>query len=208
MKDAIDIKALKENFNRDGFIVLRDYLSSLEVSELRDHAKPLVERLIQSRQNTDHSTNLLKSLHRHDNWLQSQLDNGRHVPLVQQLAEMELRGCSVAWFDRSDGEITGVPPHFDVLRGQGSINAGVTVWVALDLVNKNNGCLHYLRGSHKEIYPDQIFVEGVEIDAEDVSQVEVKPGDVVIHNALTLHWSGGNISGMPRRAVSYFYRNF
>jgi hypothetical protein len=144
----IDVHALKENFNCNGFIVLRDYLSLTELNELRDHALPLIKRLAQSRQTTGQYSNLLKSLHRHDLWFQGQLDNGRHVSLVQQLLGTEMVGCSVAWFDRPVGEATGVPPHVDVQRGEGNINKGITIWLALDLVNRNIGCLHYLRGSH------------------------------------------------------------
>jgi phytanoyl-CoA hydroxylase len=129
------------------------------------------------------------------------------VSLVQQLLGTEMVGCSVAWFDRPVGEATGVPPHVDVQRGEGNINKGITIWLALDLVNRNNGCLHYLRGSHEETHPNQIFITDIETDSDDVVQVEVNPGDAVIHNALTVHWSGGNKSDMPRRAISYFYRN-
>ena len=67
--------------------------------------------------------------------------------------------------------------------------------------------MHYLRGSHEETHPNQNFITDIETDSDDVVQVEVNPGDAVIHNALTVHWSGGNKSDMPRRAISYFYRN-
>jgi phytanoyl-CoA hydroxylase len=203
----IDVDALKENFNCNGFIVLRDYLSLTELNELRDRALSLIKRLEQSGQTTGQYSNLLKSLHRHDPWFQSQLDNGRHVPLVQQLLGTQIVGCSVAWFDRPVGEATGVSPHVDVQRGEGNTNKGITIWLALDLVNKSNGCLHYLRGSHKEIHHNKFFITDIETDSNDAVQVEVNPGDAVIHNALTVHWSGGNKSDMPRRAISYFYRN-
>ena len=198
----IDVHALKENFNCNGFIVLRDYLSLTELNELRDHALPLIKRLEQSGQTTRQYSNLLKSLHRHDLWFQGQLDNGRHVPLVQQLLGTEMVGCSVAWFDRPVGEATGVPPHVDVQRGEGNTNKGITIWLALDLVNRNNGCLHYLRGSHEETHPNQIFITDIETDSDDVVQVEVNPGDAAIHNALTVHWSCGDKSDMRRRAAS------
>ena len=81
----IDVHALKENFNCNGFIVLRDYLSLTELNELRDHALPLIKRLEQSGQTTRQYSNLLKSLHRHDLWIQGQLDNGKHVTVVQKL---------------------------------------------------------------------------------------------------------------------------
>ena len=55
----IDVDALKENFNCNGFIVLRDYLSLTELNELRDRALPLIERLVESGQTAGQYSNLL-----------------------------------------------------------------------------------------------------------------------------------------------------
>ena len=33
----------------------------------------------------------------------------------------------------------------------------------------------------------------------------VQPGDAVVHNSLTVHWSGPNPTDRPRGAVSFFY---
>lgn len=202
---AQDDAALKSNFERDGFIVLKNYLDPGELQELRDRAVPLAQKLLlKEGSKSDKYKNLIKSLHRHDNWFKEHLASGRHVALMRHLLGNEVHGASAAWFDRPEGESTGVEPHVDAIPDP-QWNAGGTIWFALDQVNKSNGCVHYLRHSHKNNYPAVIPIPGIDTDSDEVFVAELNPGDIVIHHALTVHWSGGNRSGQPRRAVSYFY---
>ena len=43
-------------------------------------------------------------------------------------------------------------PHVDALGRDDDSKEGVTIWFPLDPVNVKNGCLHYLRGSHRKRY--------------------------------------------------------
>ena len=200
-----DFEALKAQYDRDGFVVLRGYLSEAEVSELRDHAVPLASAILAKQDNDGRYRNLLKSLNRHDEWFDDKLNNGKHLPLVRYLVDDDVFGASAAWFDRPEGQTEGLDPHVDAIGRERDSDAGATIWFALDPVNVGNGCLHYLRGSHKKVYPRKIPIPGIDTDSDDACAVELEPGDAVIHNALTVHWSGGNTTGLPRRAVSYFY---
>jgi hypothetical protein len=172
----LDFDAIKRDYERDGFMVLPGYLSETEVSELRDRAIPLADAIMKKEGNSGKFRNLLKSLHRHDDW-----------------------------FDRPEGETQGLGPHVDALGRDKEPDAGATIWFALDSANVGNGCLHYLRGSQRNSYPDEIPIPGIDTESKDAFAAELEPGDAVIHNALTVHWSGGNTTGLPRRAVSYFY---
>ncbi len=201
----IDLDAVRDDYERDGFVVLPGYLSEAEVNELRDHAIPLADKVMKKEGSKGRFRNLLKSLHRHDDWFDEQLNEGKHVPLIRYLLNDDIHGASAAWFDRPEGETQGLDPHVDALGRDKEPDAGATIWFALDSVNVGNGCLHYLRRSHKNEYPDEIPIPGIDTESEDAIAVELEPGDAVIHNALTVHWSGGNSTGRPRRAVSYFY---
>jgi len=200
-----DFDAIKRDFDRDGFVVLPGYLSVAEVEELRNRAVPLAQELMKTEGDTGRFRNILKSLHRHDDWFDEQLNDGRHVPLIRYLLNDDVHGASAAWFDRPEGETQGVDPHVDALRRGNEPDAGATIWFALDPVNTENGCLYYLRGSHKNAYPGGILISGIDIESEDAIAAELNSGDAVIHNALTVHWSGANTTGLPRRAVSFFY---
>jgi len=202
---GLDLEAIKQDYERDGFLILRAYLSDSELAALRDHAFPLASALMTREVHGTRFRNLLKTLHKYDDWFDEQLRNGRHVPLIRHLMNDDVYGASAAWFDRPQGETEGLDPHVDALGRDKEPDAGATIWFALDSANVGNGCLHYLRGSHKNGYPDEIPIPGINTDSQDAFAAELDPGDAVIHNALTVHWSGGNTTGLPRRAVSYFY---
>ena len=90
---------------------------------------------------------------------------------------------------------------------------GLTMWVALDDADVGNGCLHYLRGSHRggERQPAD-FVKGATQPRRDdlpplhiageIAALEARAGDLLIHDPLVLHMSPPNISARPRRAWS------
>jgi phytanoyl-CoA hydroxylase len=200
-----EFDALKAEFDRDGFVVLRGYLDEAEVGELRERAISLANTLMKTEGNRSKYRNQLKSMHRHDDWFAKLLSRGEHVPIMRHFLNGEVFGASAAWFDRPEGETEGLDPHVDAVGPNKSPDAGATIWFALDRVNAGNGCLHYLRGSHRNKYADDIWISGIDTESEDVFAAELEPGDAVIHNALTVHWSGGNTTGKPRRAVSCFY---
>ena len=196
---------LKDDYDRDGFAIMRGYLSDTELFDLRARAIPLANRLLAEDGDDVVFRNLLKSLNKHDEWFDKQLREGRHVPLINHLMDGKAVGASAAWFDRPKGEQTGVEPHVDAIGEHKTAGAGATIWFALDPVDVENGCVHYLRGSQNNNYPFETWVPGVDKQSQDAFAAELDPGDAVIHSANTVHWSGGNKTGRSRRAVTYFY---
>lgn len=200
-----DVDETKKRYDDDGFVILRNCLGMSEVAALRERAVPLADRLFRAHGNHSTYRNVLKSLQRVDPWFEEQLNAGPHVPLIKHLLNDDVVGASAAWFDRPEGEVQGFKPHVDVIGSYREPDAGATIWFALDRADTKNGCLHYLRGSHKAGHRDGSFVHDIDHESADVFAAQLNPGDAIIHSALTVHWSGGNESGAPRRAVSYFY---
>ena len=97
------------------------------------------------------------------------------------------------------------------------------VWIPLDPSTKSNGAMQYVRGSHKwgETFAPNLFISQTPIaEAEhpklpdiegnledyDIVTIEANPGDVIIHDVMTVHGSGANMSpDQNRRAVSLRY---
>lgn len=202
-----ELSTLKADYDRDGFVLLPGFLSAAEVSELRARAMPLAAGLMKAERPRAEFRNVLKSLHRHDAWFEDQLNAGKHLPLLRCLLEGEVVGVSAAWFDRPKGAAEGIKPHIDAVGGRWTPTMGATIWIALDFVNVGNGCLHYLRGSQARQHSGALWVSDIDTASDDVFAAELAPGDAVIHSAVTVHWSGGNTTGAPRRAVSYFYHS-
>jgi ectoine hydroxylase-related dioxygenase (phytanoyl-CoA dioxygenase family) len=91
--------------------------------------------------------------------------------------------------------------------------AHLTCWIGLDDSTVDNGCVHYVPGSHKwNLLPitglagDMNAIRNV-LNAEQWEQfqkpvaVELKAGECVFHHPLTVHGSFENRTERPRRAV-------
>jgi len=74
----------------------------------------------------------------------------------------------------------------------------ITCWTALDDATVENGCMHYLAGSHKLGVLDHEPIPGTPhrtpkgVDLGEAVAVPIQAGGVILHHALVLHFSPGN----------------
>lgn len=104
--------------------------------------------------------------------------------------------------------------HLDVPYWSFTAADAITIWIALDDASVANGCLHYVPGSHKaqkfgnvpigrelgalfEVYPEWGAVPPV--------PCPVPAGGAVLHNGLTFHGAGANMTPGRRRAMTCAY---
>jgi len=89
----------------------------------------------------------------------------------------------------------------------------LTCWIALDDCDRDNGCLHYIPGSHRwSLLPMPEIAGSLEeirqnLNPEQQRQfdhpeaIEISAGEACFHHPLTLHGSDENRSDRPRRAM-------
>lgn len=89
----------------------------------------------------------------------------------------------------------------------------VSIWVALDESVPENGCMWYVRGSHKlPLRPHSPTSDGKNIQCDcsenepGATAVPMSPGEGVAHAGGTLHYSRGNTTDWVRRAYILNYR--
>lgn len=86
-----------------------------------------------------------------------------------------------------------------------------TIWMPLDNVTIENGCMQYVPGSHKlDVLPhhhinNDAAVHGLEIDDPDQWQTKavacpIPAGGASLHASYMLHCAGSNQTAIPRRA--------
>lgn len=85
----------------------------------------------------------------------------------------------------------------------------LTTWIALDEANIENGCLHFVPGSHDSIKTIRVggktafygayFEMDYKVDESKVVPMELKPGQFVIFSERCIHGSPGNKSKDKRR---------
>jgi ectoine hydroxylase-related dioxygenase (phytanoyl-CoA dioxygenase family) len=90
--------------------------------------------------------------------------------------------------------------------------AHITCWIGLDDATKENGCLHYIPGSHRwELLPitglagDMNAIQSVLSSEQKAAikpvAIELKKGEASFHHPLMVHGSYENRTDRPRRAT-------
>ncbi len=138
---------------------------------------------------------------------------GPHLPLMQQLIARDI--C--LWFtqfvtklpdgDASRGEF---PWHQDNGYIPVEPATNVTIWIALDDVNEENGCVYVQPQSHKlglldhKKKSEDSWHLKVTVEGEGVPAI-LRAGEAVVFTGLTLHRSKFNRTDKPRRALFLEY---
>jgi len=74
----------------------------------------------------------------------------------------------------------------------------VTMWLALDHVDEENGCVRYVHGSHEWGMRPHGRTQTIALPAA--------PGDLLVHHCMTIHRADGNQSATrSRRALGLIY---
>lgn len=88
----------------------------------------------------------------------------------------------------------------------------VTLWIALDDATVENGCVHFIKGSHRwgrvrhhQAREGRSILLEAEASADLSHPIEVPAGYATLHHCQTLHWSPANRTAHARRAHSIQY---
>ena len=113
---------------------------------------------------------------------------------------------------KPSGEGSATPWHQDqAYHDPATIERSLNFWLALDEADVENGCMHYVPGSHRlDVMPHHSIgrdprIHGLEVDGAENWQkrgvpVPLRAGGCVLHLPTTLHYAGPNFSTRQRRA--------
>jgi len=147
-----------------------------------------------------------------------------HAPILVAASQL-LQGPVRFWHDQLfckpgiNGSVVAWHQDYSYWTRTSPMNH-LTVHIALDEQTVENGCLHYIPGSHKwsllpitsRHFNDMDSIHGT-LTPEQESQWKpvpmlLKKGEMAIHHPLSVHGSFGNRSGGARRAtVLNFFRD-
>ena len=221
MNDA----SLKSRFDEDGFVVVRQFLPPDEMQMLQAELDRYIREVVPVLpsgdafyQNPDRPETLKQMQHMGQDTF---FENYRRNPRWNQLAEWLLGEPAQAnapeWFNKPPGTAHPTPPHQDnfyfCLRPPNVL----TMWLALDAVDEENGCLRYVAGSHRQGirshgptetigFSQAILNYGPEDRARETAAF-LQPGDVVVHLGNTIHRAEPNrSSNRNRRAFAMVFQ--
>lgn len=215
----------KRLFDRDGFVVVPNFLNADELSELTGeldrYIRDVVPGLSDAQafyQDRARPETLKQMQHMHADAF---FNGYTHHPKWQGLAETlvgETAACeSPEWFNKPPGVEHPTPPHQDNYYFNLHPSNVVTIWLALDHVDDENGCLRYLPGSHERGFRPHGrsnvlgFSQGITdygpADSAIERTIHLRPGDAVAHHGMTVHRAEPNrSSARNRRAFAMVYK--
>lgn len=208
----------KSAYDTNGFVAIRGFLPPDELELLKSNLDRYIRDVVPGLPDGDafyedrSSPETLKQMHRIErdpffaNYLNHELWKAAAEALLGEPAQTP-KGAE--WFNKPPATQHITPPHQDNYYFCLKPPLVLTMWLALDDVDEENGCLRYVRGSHLKPLRTHCrtstlgFSQGVaDYSAED-GELEVpvpaQPGDVLIHHGNTIHRADHNRSTWRHR---------
>ena len=225
-KAVVEFSRHKQDFDRDGYVVVRKFLDAGDFRNLTQNLDRYIRDVVPG---LPHEAAFYHDRSRPETLKQMQhmaanepyFEAYRKHPRWRALAEA-LLGESVdvhdpEWFNKPPGTDHPTPAHQDNYYFCLKPANVVTIWLAIDPVGEENGCLRYVPGSHlRGIRPHSSsrvlgFSQGISDYGDDDRASEVKilldPGDTVVHHGNTIHRAEANrTSDRNRRAFAMVMR--
>ena len=222
---SINFESLKKSFDQDGYVFIPGFLTKEQVdltnkrlkTYIKDSLPKMSSKHVFYEDINDASTlKQMQNLFAYDSYFFELLNGSKFEKIAEVLLEENVIGKEVEYFNKPPRIGKPTPAHQDNYYFNLIPAKAVTMWMALEDIDIENGCLHYVRGSHlKGLRPHGRtktlgFSQGItDFGEEDVVNeiaFPAKPGDLLIHHSLTIHRADGNNSDLrSRRALGFIY---
>lgn len=207
----------KRSYDEFGFAIVRQLLSPQEFSELKANVERYVRDVVPTLPDSEaffddrSRPETLKQLQRMgcDPYFLNVMQNEKFLALAEALVGEPVNADQPEWFNKPPGTNHVTPPHQDNYYFCLAPSNVITIWMALDPVDPENGCLRYVAGSHQRGFRKHAkskilgFSQGiVDYTPDDFTRevaVCLQPGDVVAHHGMTIHRADANISQTRHR---------
>ncbi|MFT4542110.1 MAG: phytanoyl-CoA hydroxylase [Planctomycetota bacterium] len=213
-------------FAKDGFVQLRGFNDRDERDELvsrleaflKEQVPKLPEEHVFHEKKGERSTlKQVQQLGQHDSWFFKLANSGRFRQTAEQLLGGPVVPKNLQYFDKPPLVSRPTPAHQDGHYFMIEPCEAVTMWLAIDDADEENGCVHYVKGSHllglREHQRTSTlgFSQGISDyptarDLENVTPLLARAGDLLVHDARTIHLASRNSSTTrSRRALGFIY---
>ena len=213
-----------EDFSRNGFVRLEGYLTPEEVQNLEENLQRYLREIAPGLPPTDvfyevegrpETLKQMQHMETHDAFFMSLTGLPKFAKLAEALLGMPVVYSGVELFNKPSRIGKPTPAHQDGYYFCLVPSQAVTLWFPLDPVSEENGCIRYVRGSHRKgIRNHRVsnilgFSQGLMDWGPEDEAAEVKalasPGDLLAHHCDMIHRADANPSRISRRALAIVY---
>jgi len=220
-----NISEVRHNFDKDGYVFLPGFLSEKDVDAINYKLREFIETKVPDMpfnhvfyedKNNPATLKQLQDLHLYDPFFDGILNNSEFEKIAEVLLGEKVIGKNLEYFNKPPKIGKPTPPHQDGYYFMLNPPQAITMWMALEYVDEQTGCVRYIKGSHLQgMRPHGKtetlgFSQGItDYDEKDFSReipFPAKPGDLLIHHAMTIHRADGNKSdSRTRKALGFIY---
>ena len=202
-------KAQIEQYKTDGYFIYGKLFEPDELAEIREY---VCEKIIEQK--------VLPALHPHieDKFLRQWCSQKRLLDLVEPLIGPNISLWTTHCFYKEPKKGPRTPWHQDARYWEMAPVVTASIWLALEPVTVENGCMQLIPGTHTgHIYDhrrlnvedachglNQEIIED-EIDQGRSVNIELDPGECSIHHSHIVHGANANTSSRSRNGLVLRY---
>jgi hypothetical protein len=199
-------------FNESGYVAPLDLFSESEIGEIRDYFDRLLAKVTAG----GGDSYSISSAHLKYGPVWDLLTDARIVDPVADLLGEHVIGWGSHFFCKMPGDGKAVAWHQDASYWPLSPSKAVTVWLAIDDADRENGCMKFIAGSHTKGHmtyrpsdsgEHNVLNQTID-DPEQYGELvddPLKAGQASIHADLLLHGSDANDSQRRRCGLTLRY---
>lgn len=201
-----------QGFNQDGFITGLRLFSPETITEIRQY----FDRLLMATLQSGGSSYSISTAHLKHGRVHDMLSHPRLAQLMHDLMGPDVIGWGSHFFCKMPKDGKAVSWHQDVSYWPLSDSKTITVWLAIDDSDLENGCMKVIPGSHRngllhcrESKQEENNVLNQTIDSKldwpDPVPLCLEAGEISIHSDLLIHGSRPNQSHRRRCGLTLRY---
>ncbi|NIR95674.1 MAG: phytanoyl-CoA dioxygenase family protein [Gammaproteobacteria bacterium] len=205
------LEGLKQKFDEEGYVVIRNVIDAELVQQSRDHINWLLENHPDTRPEQLHHTLMVD-----DPFWVRLVKEERLLDIAEQFIGPNIALFASHYISKPPRDGQAVLWHQDGSYWPLKPMKVITLWLAIDESTPENGCMRVIpRTQDMDLQELQerhdvpnVLASGIDeslVDQAEAVDLILKPGDVSIHHPNVIHGSNANNSDKWRRALTIRY---
>jgi len=154
---SVQLKFRKE-FERDGYIAIKPLFDADKIAEINRELARFIDTVIPTMPssqvyyediNDKSSLKQIQKIFEYDAYFADLMTKGVVRDIAEHLLQDKVRPVNMQYFNKPPNVGQATPAHQDGFYFHLNPCSAVTGWLALEPVDEENGCVRYVRGSHK-----------------------------------------------------------
>lgn len=213
-----------KSFNLNGFINIPNFFDSDDIENIIKETDRYIDEIAPDRpsneifyEDEDNPETLkqIQVMHQNDSFFKDLIE-GKLMKLAEIVLGETVKPVNLQYFNKPPGG-QATPPHQDGYYFKLKPNLAVTMWLALEDVEKENGYVSYVQGSHRFGlrhhaksgvlgFSQHMIDFGQPHDLANTVSFPAIKGDLLAHHSLTIHKAEGNTTkNRTRRVLGFIY---